>query len=141
MRRGFLAFLAVLAVGCRQTSIDPGLAGWQRLSPERKQAALIEQLGRMSLATTAAMLIRRNRPDQALRLLEETLDYSVRTSSILIRAGARMPTDMPLPNLRASPERVRKYAALNGLPEIAERAAAVAKSLGSEPLAPGTPPR
>ena len=47
----------------------------------------------------------------------------------------------PLPNLRASPERVRKYAASNGLPEIAERAAAVAKSLGSEPLAPGTPPR
>ena len=136
-----MALLAVVALGCHATSSDPGLAGWQRLSPERKQSALIEQLGRMSLATTAAILIRRNRTDQALRLLEETLDSSVRTSSILIRAGARMPTDMPLPNLRASPERVRKYATLNGLPEIAERAAAVAKSLGSEPKTPGTTPK
>ena len=102
---------------------------WKDLSPERKEMALIEQLSTMSLTTNVAMLLRKGRTDQALRLLEERLESSLDSADELIQAGARLPTVPALPSLREAPVRAHKYATEYGLSDAANRAALLAGEL------------
>lgn len=121
--------LAVVTVGAQSASPDPSVEGWERLSPERREIALVNQLGTMSLATDTAMLIRSGKTDQAVHLLELMLDSSVQAADSLTRLGTRLPSQMPVPNLKVAPGRAEKYARANGLTEIADRAAVVAGNL------------
>jgi len=121
--------LAVATVGAQGMLPERSSGGWEQLSPERREIALVNQLGTMSLATETATLIRSGKTDQAIRLLEVMIDSSVEATDSLTRLGTRLPSQMPMPNLKVAPSRAEKYARANGLTEVADRAAVVAANL------------
>ncbi len=116
MRR--IALFLVLVSSCTST---------QPMTPADTQAALAHELEAMALTANAASLIRAGKTDVALRLLEDRLASSVTEADRYAGGGARLPAD--LPNLRAAPGRASKYAADNGLPELAAAASRLAKQL------------
>jgi len=50
--------LAIATVGAQGMLPERSSGGWEQLSPERREIALVNQLGTMSLATETATLIR-----------------------------------------------------------------------------------
>lgn len=117
--------LAFVGVGAQPIASEESSGGWDRLSSERREVALVNQLGTMSLATSAASLLRRGKTEQAIRMLERTIDESIDAADQLTRLGTRLPSNAALPSLAAAPRRARTYALENDLPGIANRAAVV----------------
>ena len=121
--------LAGVAICLPVRSAGESGGDWKDLSPDRKEMYLIEQLSTMSLTTNVATLLRKGKTDKALRILEESLASSVEAADELIQAGARLPTVPSLPSLREAPARAQKYAAENGLTDVADRSALLAGEL------------
>ncbi len=96
-----------------------------------QQNRLAHELEVMSLTANAAMLIRNGKTEQAVRLLEQRLTFSVSKTRELTAAGANLPPEFP--NLRDAPRRAAEYARATHQPDLAVQAEEILKQLGASP--------
>ena len=125
---GACLLAAVLVCAPARSAGESGI-DWKDLSPERKEIALVHELGTIGLTADVATLVRQGKTEQALRILDRMLSTSVEAADELVEAGGRLPRVPSLLSLREAPARAQRYASSNGLTDTANRAAAPAASL------------